>query len=394
MITKGQLSRITVGMLMVGAALFVSFPASAKVSGVCSNCHTMHNSQNGELVAPTPMVGFWISMDGATFLQGGFGFNAAKGSLLKTDCVGCHSSANTAETILNFGGSKIPIVFNIGVEPTTMLAGGNFFWVAEGMEGTDNKGHNVDFSDETFGGDIAPWAPGESRGCGCHSSLINPEARDAQSPSPEWAKPGGCQGCHVATFHHVDNGVYRFLKGHQNWDDPKDLSKGDYVVGIEDPDWEHNAGHNSYKGSSLGPPAAGTTLWNLAERQTVTAFCSACHGQFHLPGWIEGSTDGMGGPGAGTWIRHPSDIAIPTTGEYAGFNPVDNYSKEVPVGWDNPAAPTRETAVVMCLSCHRAHGSPYPSSLRWDYRQTIANTTGAGAGKGCFVCHTAKDGKD
>ncbi|RLA81698.1 MAG: hypothetical protein DRG33_00080, partial [Deltaproteobacteria bacterium] len=43
------------------------------------------------------------------------------------------------------------------------------------------------------------------------------------------------------------------------------------------------------------------------------------------------------------------------------------------------------TDQVQCLSCHRAHGSPYPDMLRWDYR----NWPGGGM-NGCAVCHTSK----
>ena len=87
------------------------------------------------------------------------------------------------------------------------------------------------------------------------------------------------------------------------------------------------------------------------------------------------------------WIRHPTDIALPSTGEYGGYDPVNNYSVEAPVAWLDPANPTRAGAVVMCLSCHRAHGSPYPDMLRWDYNAMVAGGGGSG---GCFTCHTQK----
>ncbi len=47
--------------------------------------------------------------------------------------------------------------------------------------------------------------------------------------------------------------------------------------------------------------------------------------------------------------------------------------------------------IVTCLSCHRAHGSPYADLLRWDYDTMIAGNAGDATGKGCFVCHTTKD---
>lgn len=47
--------------------------------------------------------------------------------------------------------------------------------------------------------------------------------------------------------------------------------------------------------------------------------------------------------------------------------------------------------MVFCLSCHRAHGSPYPDMLRFDYSEMQAGGGGA-TGTGCFKCHSAKDG--
>ncbi len=50
------------------------------------------------------------------------------------------------------------------------------------------------------------------------------------------------------------------------------------------------------------------------------------------------------------------------------------------------------TDMVMCLSCHRSHGSGYDDMLRWDYSGMIAGGgTGTLTGKGCFYCHTDKD---
>ncbi|HIC92409.1 MAG TPA: hypothetical protein EYP21_10200 [Syntrophaceae bacterium] len=50
---------------------------------------------------------------------------------------------------------------------------------------------------------------------------------------------------------------------------------------------------------------------------------------------------------------------------------------------------TPGTDQVMCLSCHRAHGSPYADMLRWNYSHMIAgDTTKSG---GCFTCHTQKN---
>ncbi len=66
----------------------------AAVSGQCSNCHTMHNLQDGSPVAYT------MDPDGEINLR-----EQPFGNLLKTDCLGCHTSAG-AETIVDLGGCR------------------------------------------------------------------------------------------------------------------------------------------------------------------------------------------------------------------------------------------------------------------------------------------------
>jgi hypothetical protein len=45
--------------------------------------------------------------------------------------------------------------------------------------------------------------------------------------------------------------------------------------------------------------------------------------------------------------------------------------------------------MVMCLSCHRPHGSPYKDILRRDYDLMIANDSSKSGG--CFTCHSYKN---
>ncbi|GBE04269.1 MAG TPA: hypothetical protein ENH38_07425 [Nitrospirae bacterium] len=350
--------------IALATILLIVFPSlvSAKVTGVCSNCHTMHNSQDG---SPIDAEG-------------------PNEQLLTSGCVGCHSST-TSNTIIPLGSSDVPIVYNT-VDPTTSppLAGGNFYWVAQG---DDTKGHNV-YGIAGTDGNLGT-APGRTPGScvnSCHTSLADP-------PGSGNSDRGGCRGCHVFTAHHDDSKPwYRFLKGHTSSPTLPILSSAstgtDYVVGVEDNDWEQETAveHNWYKGTTLN------YTWGagLEDHQTITAFCSGCHGVFHgtRPEVDWGMNNVTGGP----WIRHPTDIALPQGdgSEYAAYDPVNNYSVEAPVAWVDPA--TQTTPVVMCLSCHRAHGSDQPDMLRWDYNTMVVGTTGAAAGTGCFVCHTTKDG--
>ncbi len=249
---------------------------SAKVTGVCSNCHTMHNSQNGAAV------------DGS----------GPNGSLLSSNCVGCHSSSS-GDTIIN----NTPIVYNTGGYPAEPLAGGNFYWVAQGAT-YDGYGHNVyGISDQDTYITVLEGAPGEDSSCfyanACHFTL-------AEEPQLENNNKGGCQGCHYFTYHHTDhndaNGVssrYRFLTGHDGT--PTTVQR--YVKGKEDANWEQTptlANHNTYKGFD-GPVGSE----QLDDTNSISSFCGGCHMKFH-----QDSDIGSASP----WLRHPTDIKLPPTG--------------------------------------------------------------------------------
>jgi predicted CXXCH cytochrome family protein len=174
---------------------------------------------------------------------------------------------------------------------------------------------------------------------------------------------------------------------------PSSIDESDYVLKTtptnEDSDWEYTKSatdHNYYKGVQVKYTSGDEDKSALKTYQSISAFCAGCHPIFHNTSEI--SSYSLGVPYKSPWLRHPTDIQLPDSSEYSGYDPVDSYSAEAPVAWTNPASPTRETAVVMCLSCHRPHGSNQPDMLRWDYGTMIAGGGGSG---GCFTCHTTKN---
>ena len=113
---------------------------AAIISGVCSNCHTMHNSQNGETMA---LIG---------------GSTIPNPSLARGSCTGCHAMG-TGSKIVTVGDSEIPQVMH--TDGTGDLAGGNFAYMLgqKGSGAADSKGHNiVDFPGEED--DILNGPPG------------------------------------------------------------------------------------------------------------------------------------------------------------------------------------------------------------------------------------------
>lgn len=365
-------------------------PVLAAVTGDCVNCHTMHNSQDGSAVAHSGTGAGWDD----TNLTGGDS-TASQVNLLVSGCVGCHSNSGS-DTIVTIGTTKVPIVYNHS-EPTLPLAGGNFFWVESSGDG---YGHNVAgiSSDDASIGFYPPGSMDSVTLCfPCHYDLTDPP-RDNRFG---WGVTnGGCEACHVPR-HHANGtntvvgqaeGWYRFLGSTMERARYDQMITSRGVVGIEDDDWEQTVGsndHNVYQGAvNYGNGGVGPGL----SQGAIGQICVGCHGKFHTP---YGNGDGMTDT-SGAWIRHPADVLIPDTGEYSDF---DTYSPLTPVGVLNVTASDANFEVidnsrnlVNCISCHRAHGSPNPDMLRWDYANECNTNAGANAKCGCFTCHTAKDG--
>jgi len=362
--------------LVIWVALLglLAFPSvvQAKVTGLCSNCHTMHYSQHGSVLAA-------------------WGSGGPYQYLLINDCIGCHSNSSGNATIV----SGTPMVLT-STEPTyppdgsssSALAGGNFYWL---VNGNDTLGHNVYGLPGVNQDSNLGTAPGLPSSCSCHSTGMTLGFSSTR-------KCNGCDCCHDPA-HHQDEQTdpeypvvgtstswpapyFRFLGFYDGKPHPwtfMESNTGFYGgEGIEDPDWEQNptsSSHNEYAGAS-----------GSDYTHSISKYCAACHGVFH-----------QDTGGSSPWLRHPTDYAIPNSGEYSNAfgasGGTGTYDPQVPVsrpdlsGYTGPSSTvTLGTDQVQCLSCHRAHGSPYPYMLRWDYKSWPGGGT-----NGCAVCHTSKD---
>jgi hypothetical protein len=343
--------------LSVAAVVLITGTAGislARVTGQCSNCHTMHYSQAGAALSE-------------------WGSSGPYEALTSDDCVGCHTAPPGTQ---NDGLNKTPYVMSVdrpdygttGTEGDT-LAGGSFYW----MKTDATTGHNVEGIAEAS--DIFP--PGYD------PSL--PGAR-GQWPQDRRVTCAGTYGCHGTTN---TQDQYIAVRGGHHGDDAETdgttLAKSyrilDGVAGVEDSDWEYKpsvSSHNQYK-------AIHRTSGDLTyDSTTISYLCGQCHGQFH---------SGSGNVGADSpWLRHPTDVMLPSSGEYGDYNGDNTYSVVAPVG-SNPAedvlpsvTPGTEDCVVTCIACHRAHGSEHDKLMRWDYKSWPG-----GGYNGCGVCHTWKD---
>ncbi len=367
--------------LLCGSAL-------AAISGVCADCHTMHNSQGN-----MPM-----NFDGST---------TPNENLTRGTCYGCHAQGGGSVTVVQ-GTSVIPQVLH---SDTKHLAGGNFGYIT-GMAGSgaaDNKGHNI--ADLTGTDSVLYAPPGGIR------QSFHYDGGTVNTNNLTCAGTNGCHGYRYAAnsypegitgAHHTNMGgqlniadetgnSYRFLVG---------------VKGFESEDWQENAtsgNHNEYLALDapvqLGCSGGGVLSChvNAAGVQppdgTMSQFCATCHGNFHTLTVGDGTDDapgnssGVGAVANSPFIRHPTDLSLPAIGEYAAYTSYDLQSPvarlAVPGASSSSVVPGSDA--VMCLSCHLSHASDYPSMLRWDYDLMIAGNAGGASGTGCFACHTTKD---
>lgn len=370
---KDKMTTLLVLTAMAGWILTGTLNAWAS-DGTCADCHVMHASQ----VAQGKPANFYTPNN----------------YLTKDSCLGCHTGDNST----NGSAPTIPYVYSVAAATeVASLAGGNFKFADVAGAG-QRKGHN----------------PKELPTASVDTTLATPPGWKAGFPAkgtdqvavPDTGTPGhelscaglyGCHGSHadgkgVTGAHHTNatttagiDGTtvgksFRFLEG---------------ITGYEAADYEYiptaTAGaHNVYKGENRTNDA-------ISDTTTMSYFCAECHGIFHSDSGTanEGISSGDNvGTFASPWIRHPVDISMPTGGtEYNAYNA---YLPDVPVASsviaaDGSIAVATTGRIVMCLSCHRAHASPYDAALRWDPTWIKAGTDTAGASQGCFACHTTKD---
>lgn len=354
-------TRIKVLLTLLAVAVLALVAGNAfALEGSCVDCHTMHNSQNG-----SPM-----NFDDS---------DTANAMLLRAGtCGGCHADS-TAATL------SIPQVNRDN--SVGYLSGGSFYWVAEGVAGSDAKGHNVIDLDIDVDADL-DGPPG-----------FDPAMT---SVGTEWTTNqltcAGVYGCHGD---HGEADIFAALDGAHhaneggNLDNPTGVGSSYRflldIKGGESVDWEENpspTSHNVYYGD------ARSGLTNPTD--TISALCAQCHGKFHTAvDIVDTDATSMSSP----WVRHPTDIDMRHTDyddtEYAAYS----YSFQAPAALSSlpdtlDGSSYDDEAIVTCISCHRAHGSEFDDLLRWSYAGMIAGpagTTGQATGEGCFICHTAKD---
>ena len=311
------------------------------VSGVCSDCHTMHNSQGGSSM----------------------GLADPQSALLLNDCLGCHTT--TGSEPLVDGYPYVQLSSDAGSD-SNCLAGG-FFSITMGLGNNDDDHHGIGNMNEPAGFDSSEttWYTGTTDGLGC----------------------AGTNGCHGNETDLDDMAAIK--GGHHDPSAYRILYVGtDGVVGSGAKDYEEAIIDNPSTEVLTSGDAQNVNIYSAGvEDPSISELCAKCHGDFHNE---SGTTNDSGS--ASPWIRHPTDVAIPTTWAIGntGYIPDGDDYKHNPVGYDD-ATFDITNKMATCLSCHRAHGTGNADLLRWGYSTQLAGQeTASQVDYGCLGCHDAQ----
>jgi cytochrome c553 len=400
---------------------------------ICTDCHTMHGSENGANINAGAGTGQWTG-------TGGFRELLYKGDW--TDmCLSCHKQGyNTSATadlpsVVNSGWTA-PIVMTLdGVDPANVsMPAGDFFY----SNADPKKGHNPAYTKGSMatatsklmaadtvlgstppGGSItdAEWSCHSCHGMHSRFSGSYTAWRQIKRKVNNLVTTGDVSGFGVETTAggETQNALYEPIKSN---------SRGDIVGGVNNTNYVNlRKDLQALQGADLLADYSDTN--KNVYQGGFSSFCSACHGAFHGTLTTEGGTDNA--QTAGVWSKHPTNLEMgPVTGtrKYgittykAAVQNAQNTNPN-PAGYDfryplvkADADFTVKSLVssmtdsstlangdrLMCLTCHKAHASQYENMTRWDTNahSFIANgatdfegqvSTGDNPAYGCGKCH-------
>jgi hypothetical protein len=319
---ENKVKPIKLALIIMAAALITFGVSGVAVAlhdgGVahCDACHTIHNS------------------DGGAEVVGTVGPHLQKGSDPSSTCLNCHAGYGQYEDGANY------------------RSGGDFYWLTKDYSWSahgrmqystgDSHGHNI----------IAADQPG-----------LDVDAEDATlsiAPGGDYLSSQlGCNSCH----------------------DPHG-SQGNEVLlyGVEDTAFDYPGGYNFTSPAPVFLNAGRTADVSDGDHSAygsgMSEWCANCHGDFlnaigkHPAGNNGGAalnglasnynayvgTGDLGGTSATSFLE-----IVPFE---TGATDTTGLDEESTVGPD-------ATSNVMCLTCHRAHASPFPKIGRWYFPDTL-----------------------
>ncbi len=311
---------------VIGLSACLVAPAFAFHSGgvaACSGCHTMHVSQDGQ-VPP-----------GVT--PGGNPDLLKYGSATDT-CLRCHAARG------QFAGGT-------GYGP-----GGDFHWLSRTFTWSDSHGGSVSSAGSSHGHNVVAAAYG-----------LEADPTLAYAPGGDFLSSRmGCTSCHDPH----GNGNFRML-----YDTNLGPAYGDgarYTFSAGAP-----AAIGTPGSTVVGNTGSETDTRHTVYKDGIDEWCANCHPAMH--------------ESSGARFTHPAGAMLGatiadnynryvSTDDPSGGSATTSYSGLVPfeavtidLATIDPANATAGPGAedeVMCLTCHRAHASPFADAGRWDFAAT------------------------
>lgn len=292
----------------------------------CNGCHTMHNSQDGELVDPdNPDGNAWLLNDATP----------------SDTCLGCHAG----------GGGGYHVFSNDPMTPTQERGAGDFVFLTEDNINDGHAGASNPIAGEKAGHSIV--APGH----GVVADGTISTAPGGSFPSSQL----GCSSCHDPHGNQnfrLLNGAGPVQGGVATFGAPAPVAEGLSLFGGG---VESNGNHTAYQSG-------------------MSAWCGNCHGDFHNNNTqlIHPSGQTIGGTIATAYNLYNG------TDDISGGEQATAYLAAVPFedpsnATDSTVGPTASSQV-SCITCHRAHATSSPDAGRWDFNVTFLHEDGMESG--------------
>lgn len=287
----------------------------------CAGCHTMHNSQDGDFVDSVHTAGNEYLLN--------YG-NASD------TCLQCHAAYGQFAGGAGYG------------------AGGDFYWVTRTWSWSAH-GHTTESTGDSHGHNVI--------------SPVFGIAEDATLGS----SPGGdfdssfltCTSCHDPHGNQNFRLLYGsnmgpiYPGGRYDFDADAPLAVGLSRRSVSEDNFEDDVSHTVYK--------TGMSQW-----------CGNCHPDMYSVGntnHVHPAGEQLGTPIASIYNAYVSSDDLTGGSQataYRGLVPFEDVDADLgTVDPSNYTTGPNSPDQVMCLSCHRAHASPFADAGRWDFGETF-----------------------
>jgi len=134
-------------------------------------------------------------------------------------------------------------------------------------------------------------------------------------------------------------------------------------------------------------------MYTSSDGASINYLCARSHEKFYYE--TEGSSYNS------LWLRHPTDYDMNNvkSKEYRNYPNISIFSGKLSIANTgdyfvkvgvvlSQVLQSSDDAIVLCISCHRAHATSYADILRWNYKRCLGEVLDNQ--NRCLACHTTK----